>query len=1080
MSVLTDSDFLLHALQLSYLRHVLPNHASLSASAAAPSPAGGSGAYSLVAFAPPADLAASNPYLALSGAADPLRWPELGAAAAGPSGRSSPPLAPLLASEAAPRRGLQYSQTIGKGVASVGIKVDGGRPRTWKGKGRLARAEGGRENGQDAPASRTRFAEPPESSFSSTSGVAASPADFPPRALGGGAEGTPAGESLASSGVSLFGAPAPALQEQRPSSSGGSSSGEDSDFPAGPAPPKQALHEPVPAPPAFQLPPGFRPRERRRVNIRPGEALAPAPAPSLSSSADSDFGGRMPAAPAPPAPAGPAPAPEPPAFQLPAGFRPRERRRVNIPALAPAPAPPRAPSLSSSADSDFGERMPRSPSPVAAKEPVVSTIQLPPGFRPRERRRVNIRPGEVLAPAAPPPALPPVERDQGASLSSSPDSDFADRMPPPPPVAAADEGPAVPAIQLPPGLRLRERRRVNVRPGAVLAQLQATDSEASLSVGAGEGTAERAGSSGASDAGGGLPSPLTPLTPAPVAATLPPQAAQEAQVAPAFQLPPGLRVRERRRVNIRPGAVLAQAQADAQESPPPPPPPFPPPPPPPPPAQQALRLPAPRRRSSRPPSPDGPYFPPRAAYLSPAPRAPAPATSGRSALSAQLAAHASSAASSSRGPNPFSPLYAACVSRSAQEGDAVPLRLFFPASAAPERPVEVRVKRDVSVEEVLGVGLWAYWEEGREPPLEDVEVDDAREGRETARWALRIVEDGEVDEDFPALDRMRNISAFGFTEFAVVRDEEEQVEDNLAKQATIVRRPSRILASAPPAAAPPAQPASPLDPQTCAAGSALAVPVLLKIALPPVTAAEGVIARERGEEVGVQTTVQVPSDTYLADVLELVIRKRGFRTSAREWALVVRLQDGDLVVPLDRTVESLGEQHELELVPRAQVGPGGVRKMLGASGRNQDPSQSIFMPSHLAAAAQPAYQSAAAAATAAAAPYLHFSVLRKLPMSLGGRHARVIAIDGDYLHFMPPEGNLPALTRGRTTSFHVSAVHACKISRRSASSFKIVVHTKRGVDKRYDFEAESPERAREIVETVRRVMEFYRAERGGR
>lgn len=81
---------------------------------------------------------------------------------------------------------------------------------------------------------------------------------------------------------------------------------------------------------------------------------------------------------------------------------------------------------------------------------------------------------------------------------------------------------------------------------------------------------------------------------------------------------------------------------------------------------------------------------------------------------------------------------------------------------------------------------------------------------------------------------------------------------------------------------------------------------------------------------------------------------------------------------------------------------------------------------------------------------------------------------------MPPETNLPAPTRGRTTSFHVSAIHSCKVSRRSATSFKIVVHTKRGVDKRYDFEAESAERASEIVAVVRRVMEFYRAERRGR
>jgi len=91
-----------------------------------------------------------------------------------------------------------------------------------------------------------------------------------------------------------------------------------------------------------------------------------------------------------------------------------------------------------------------------------------------------------------------------------------------------------------------------------------------------------------------------------------------------------------------------------------------------------------------------------------------------------------------------------------------------------------------------------------------------------------------------------------------------------------VRRPSRILASAPPSAvAPPtaAAPsaaldsARPFDPQTCAAGSALAVPVLLKVALPPLTAAEGLVALSNGEEVGVQTTIQIPSDMYLADVL---------------------------------------------------------------------------------------------------------------------------------------------------------------------------------------------------------------------
>lgn len=74
-------------------------------------------------------------------------------------------------------------------------------------------------------------------------------------------------------------------------------------------------------------------------------------------------------------------------------------------------------------------------------------------------------------------------------------------------------------------------------------------------------------------------------------------------------------------------------------------------------------------------------------------------------------------------------------------------------------------------------------------------------------------------------------------------------------------------------------------------------------------------------------------------------------------------------------------------------------------------------------------------------------------------------------------GGDPTAGSGRTTSIHVSNIIQCKVSRRSASSFKIVVHTPRNIDKRYDFEAESPERAREIVEGVREVTRVYGAGR---
>lgn len=150
--------------------------------------------------------------------------------------------------------------------------------------------------------------------------------------------------------------------------------------------------------------------------------------------------------------------------------------------------------------------------------------------------------------------------------------------------------------------------------------------------------------------------------------------------------------------------------------------------------------------------------------------------------------------------NPFSRLYATCVSRAS---DAVRLTLYFPhaARAGSEKDkVEVGVKRDVTVEEVIGVGLWAYWEDEdlREGVKLEVDEREAREGTETVKWNLRIVEDdGEVDEDFPgqcgfvsllffflrrelmffvtaALDRLRNLTAFSFHEFAIVRASEQQ------------------------------------------------------------------------------------------------------------------------------------------------------------------------------------------------------------------------------------------------------------------------------------------------------------------
>jgi len=79
--------------------------------------------------------------------------------------------------------------------------------------------------------------------------------------------------------------------------------------------------------------------------------------------------------------------------------------------------------------------------------------------------------------------------------------------------------------------------------------------------------------------------------------------------------------------------------------------------------------------------------------------------------------------------------------------------------------MEVIVKRDASVEDVIGYALYQYIDDGRAPvPLPSLEA-----------YSLRIVEDdGVIDNDFPALERSRKIEKFSFDQFALVEQDREK------------------------------------------------------------------------------------------------------------------------------------------------------------------------------------------------------------------------------------------------------------------------------------------------------------------
>jgi len=213
---------------------------------------------------------------------------------------------------------------------------------------------------------------------------------------------------------------------------------------------------------------------------------------------------------------------------------------------------------------------------------------------------------------------------------------------------------------------------------------------------------------------------------------------------------------------------------------------------------------------------------------------------------------------------------------------------------------------------------------------------------------------------------------------------------------------------------------------------------------------------ETADAVHISTTIPVTSGMYMQEVLEAVCRKR--KLDLNEYALLVR--DMSVLILLDRTVASLEGKSDLVLVKRSMLPRYGIVDT-GKSMRTTDPNASIFK----RISEIPGAQNSVTDYTGA---YKKYAITRKLPM-LVGRHERNLAIDGVYLHIMPSAKRATGMfENGRTSSYHIRSVVACQQSAKSSSSFKLVVHRDGGT-KRYDFEAENPKIAGEIVQNVRSI-----------
>lgn len=412
--------------------------------------------------------------------------------------------------------------------------------------------------------------------------------------------------------------------------------------------------------------------------------------------------------------------------------------------------------------------------------------------------------------------------------------------------------------------------------------------------------------------------------------------------------------------------------------------------------------------------------------------------------------------------------------------DPLNIKIYAPFSQSPNKPFEMPLQRavqdsdsgekpQVTVADAIGLSLWRYLEEGMKPPIEFAKLN-------VNRWTLRMIEDGEVDFDFPALGRTRPIVDFtsnnnrgargrsrdkSYDEFALVEASEAQYKENQAltpnyeqlvesvtEETTEApsQRPglgerrdsSKTAAQARSFTAAAPKPVANLTDRpvlaTMHSTPRMGPPKMLKIHFTSLEAFTQI------------TTIEITTDTYIAEVLDTVCKR---------WKLdkahhILKVTGTNTVAPVDRTVESIGARTDLDLVRRRFVGDGAVG-LFGSPG-SSSPNAPLFLPAETpkkgrrgAPMMHPlAHKSDVLGSTA---KYKKYNVVRKQPMSFAPSHPRVLLMDEDYLHILPGEAGKTLFdSSAKTTRVPFSIIVGCKVARRHPKEFKVsnphrVVHS---------------------------------------
>lgn len=314
------------------------------------------------------------------------------------------------------------------------------------------------------------------------------------------------------------------------------------------------------------------------------------------------------------------------------------------------------------------------------------------------------------------------------------------------------------------------------------------------------------------------------------------------------------------------------------------------------------------------------------------------------------------------------------------ESNPLWIKIYAPFSAKPAQPIHVPLRRTkddrpITVAELIGLSLWRYVEEDFQPALQPEEGN-------INHWTLRIVEDEEIDYDFPALVRTRPVVDFTsnnnrppqrrardkpWDEFGLVKATPEQFQENeqLTPQLDVTASTSTAPLFTPRSEMPPPKlpsipsskstadaPPTPRRPSFNPARNPITGPSFAPSALRKDSSARLDLpqpaTRSGASKTGAPRTVQVyhtdlqtfstrtetyetTTDSYIAEIFEQSCLRLGLERAL----YVLKVHGTQTVAPPDRTIEALGEKLALDLVQRRFPGTGmGLSGSPGSSSPN--------------------------------------------------------------------------------------------------------------------------------------------------